>query len=141
MPCIEAAAALAPGFIKRHEAGHIIGSDRPAERASRQVFGNLLRAGGLADWLLFLSWGSQTKIRARLAVLDTPVELNGPTISMPLAKARHAVIAIAEAEDADAVEAGGNIVVRFHVGTVDECHDDIVHAGLSFAPESSRSDP
>ncbi len=38
----------APGFIKRHEAGHIFGGHRPAERAPRQVFRNLLRAGRLA---------------------------------------------------------------------------------------------
>ncbi len=44
-------------------------------------------------------------------------------------KARHAVISVAETEDADAAEARGNVVVRFHFGTVDECHHDIMHAG------------
>ncbi len=48
---IEASATLAPGCIKRHEAGDVFGAHRPAESPSRQVFGNLLRAGSLADWL------------------------------------------------------------------------------------------
>src|SRR5215831_16806891 len=40
-------AALAAGFIERHQAGHIFGSGWPAVGAARQIFGNLLRASGL----------------------------------------------------------------------------------------------
>ena len=118
--------SASPGFIERHKAIHIVRADRPAERAARQVFGNLPRACGLASGL-----GIADKDHCAARSLRHTRRVIGPDDFDTVGKTRHAAVAGAKPESSNAAESGGDILVGLHVGTIDEGHNHIAHAGFN----------
>src|SRR5262249_28096938 len=137
---IEAPAAVtrsaSPGIIEGHQAVHIFRGYWPSERPARQVFGNLPRARGLAGGLYLHPVGLALRRITDEDQCAAGSPRNARRVIWPddfdaVAKTRHAAVAGAEPKSANAAESGGDILVGFHVGTVDEGDNHVAHTGFN----------